>query len=80
MQSNHLGLICKILIPNSDLILFCDGSATRPLDKQYLLGSAVTPETGVVKEHAMPPGTSAQQAESYALTRQFFFCFFLFGS
>ncbi|XP_042261512.1 uncharacterized protein LOC121893578 [Thunnus maccoyii] len=56
-------------IPNSDLIFYTDGSASRPSDSTHLAGYAVVNDWGVVEAKALPPGTSAQAAELYALTR-----------
>ena len=56
-------------IPNSDMILYTDGSASRPSDNVHLAGYAVVSDWEVIEARALPPGTSAQAAEVYALTR-----------
>ncbi|XP_053170461.1 uncharacterized protein LOC128354223 [Scomber japonicus] len=56
-------------IPNSEMILYTDGSASRPSDNVHLAGYAVVNDWEVLEARALPPGTSAQAAELYALTR-----------
>lgn len=52
-------------IPNSDMILYTDGSASRPSDNGY----AVVTDFHVLEANALPQHTSAQAAELIALTR-----------
>ncbi|KAF0022421.1 hypothetical protein F2P81_025333 [Scophthalmus maximus] len=59
----------QTLIPNSDMILYTDGSACRASDNKYLAGYAVVNDWEVLEANSMPYGTSAQAAEVYALTR-----------
>lgn len=56
-------------IPNSELILYTDGSATRPSDGKTIAGYAVVNDWEVVESGALPRGTSSQAAEVYALIR-----------
>ncbi|XP_053177619.1 uncharacterized protein LOC128361258 [Scomber japonicus] len=56
-------------IPNSEMILYTDGSASRPSDNVHLAGYAVVNDWEVLEARALPPGTSAQAPELYALTR-----------
>lgn len=56
-------------MPNSEMILYTDGSASRPSDNVRLAGYAVVNDWEVLEARALPPGTSAQAAELYALTR-----------
>lgn len=56
-------------IPNSELVLYTDGSAIRPSDSRTQAGYAVVNDWEVIESAALPDGTSAQAAEVYALTR-----------
>ncbi|XP_034089450.1 uncharacterized protein LOC117557643 [Gymnodraco acuticeps] len=56
-------------IPNSDMILYTDGSACRPSDTLRFAGYAVVNDREVLESRALPNGTSAQAAELYALLR-----------
>ena len=53
-------------LKNPDLVLYTDGSSTCE-DGVRRAGWAVTTETDVILSGALPPGTSAQQAELKAL-------------
>uniref|UniRef100_UPI00398E47D7 uncharacterized protein n=1 Tax=Pristiophorus japonicus TaxID=55135 RepID=UPI00398E47D7 len=54
---------------NPDLILYTDGSSYRPSDDLFLAGCAIVNPYKTVEAFALPPGTSAQAAELFALTR-----------
>lgn len=54
---------------NPDLILYTDGSSHRPSDELLLAGYAIVNPHEIVEAFALPPGTSAQAAELFALTR-----------
>uniref|UniRef100_UPI00398F3790 protein NYNRIN-like n=1 Tax=Pristiophorus japonicus TaxID=55135 RepID=UPI00398F3790 len=54
---------------NPDLILYTDGPSYRPSDDLLLAGYAILNPHETVEAFALPPGTSAQAAELFALTR-----------
>uniref|UniRef100_UPI00398ED842 uncharacterized protein n=1 Tax=Pristiophorus japonicus TaxID=55135 RepID=UPI00398ED842 len=54
---------------NPDLILYADGSSYRPSDNLLLAGYAIENPHETIEAFALPPGTSAQAAELFALTR-----------
>ena len=59
-------------LDNCDLILYTDGSSSRLTDTDYRSGYAVVTDFDIVESASLPPGTSAQLAELYALTRALF--------
>ena len=61
--------LLQTVIPNSDMVLYTDGSASRPSDNVHLAGYAVVNDSEVIEAGSLPHGTSAQAAELYALSR-----------
>ncbi|XP_062918156.1 uncharacterized protein LOC134353752 [Mobula hypostoma] len=59
-------------IDNTDLILFTDGSLHRPRDDLLLAGYAIVTPHEIVEAYVLTIGTSAQEAELYAITRACF--------
>ncbi|XP_069099886.1 protein NYNRIN-like [Pleurodeles waltl] len=56
-------------LEKADYEWYTDGSSSRLTDTDYRAGYAVTTVDTIIESATLPPGTSAQQAELYAVTR-----------